>query len=109
MRAHLRPLLALLVALIPSALPGQSDGARDLKRALERLAKGEQVTGLPSADSVAKGALTVPAGTTRTGTTVAQGPIEVLGTVEGSVLSLGSDVTVRASDGRLAPPGRDDR
>ena len=61
MRAHLRPLLALLVTLIPAALPGQSDGARDLKRALERLAKGEQVTGLPSPDSVTKGALTVPA------------------------------------------------
>jgi hypothetical protein len=96
MRAHLRPLLALLVALIPSALPGQSDGSRDLKGALERLAKGEQVTGLPSADSVTKGPLTVPAGTTRKGTAVAQGPVEVLGTVEGSVVSLGGDVTVRA-------------
>jgi hypothetical protein len=96
MRAHLRPLFALLVTLIPSALPGQSDGARDLKRALERLAKGEHVVGLPTADSVTRGALTVPAGTTRQGTAVAQGPVVVLGTVEGSVVSLGSDVTVQA-------------
>ena len=66
-----------------------------MKRALERLAKGEQIVGLPSADSVVTGTLTVPAGTTRTGTTVVQGPIEVLGTVEGSVVSLGSDVIVR--------------
>ena len=95
MRAHLRPLLALLVTLIPTALWGQSGGARDLKDALERLAKGEQITGLPVADSVAKGTLTIPAGTTRQGTAVAQGAIVVLGTVEGSVVSLGSDVTVR--------------
>ena len=96
MRAHLRPLLALLVSLIPSALWGQSDGARELNRALERLAKGEQIAGLPTADSVVKGTLTVAAGTTRKGTAVAQGPVVVLGTVEGSVVSLGSDVTVSA-------------
>jgi hypothetical protein len=96
MRAHLRPLLTLLVTLIPSALWGQSDGTRDLDRALERLAKGEHVTGLPKADSVTKGTLTIPAGTTRTGTAVAQGPVVVLGTVEGSVVSLGADVTIPA-------------
>jgi hypothetical protein len=96
MRAHLRPLLALLVSLIPSALLGQSNGQRDLERSLERLAKGEQIAGLPKADSVVKGTLTVPAGTTRKGTAVAQGPVMVLGTVEGSVVSLGADVTVAA-------------
>jgi hypothetical protein len=96
MRAHLRPLLALLVSLIPSALSGQSNGQRDLERSLERLAKGEQIAGLPKADSVVKGTLTVPAGTTRKGTAVAQGPVMVLGTVEGSVVSLGADVTVAA-------------
>jgi len=94
MHAHLRPLLALLATLIPSALWGQSDGTRDLDRALERLAKGEQVTGLPKADSVTKGTLTIPAGTTRKGTAVAQGPVVVLGTVEGSVVSLGADVRI---------------
>ena len=96
MHAHLRPLLALLATLIPSALWGQSDGTRDLDRALERLAKGEQVTGLPKADSVTKGTLTIPAGTTRKGTAVAQGPVVVLGTVEGSVVSLGADVRIPA-------------
>lgn len=94
MRAHLRPLLVLLATLIPSALWGQSDGTRDLDRALERLAKGEQITGLPKADSVTKGPLTIPAGTTRTGTAVAQGAVVVLGTVEGSVVSLGADVRI---------------
>ena len=94
MRAHLRPLLALLVTLIPSALWGQSDGTGDLNRALERLTKGEQIAGLPTVDSVTKGTLTVPAGTTHKGTAVAQGPVIVLGTVEGSVVSLGSDVSV---------------
>jgi hypothetical protein len=94
MRAHLRPLLVLLATLIPSALWGQSDGTRDLDRALERLAKGEQITGLPRADSVTKGTLTIPAGTTRKGTAVAQGPVVVLGMVEGSVVSLGGDVRI---------------
>jgi hypothetical protein len=96
MRAHLRPLLVLVAALIPSALWGQSDSTRELNRALERLAKGEQLAGLPSADSVTKGTLIVPAGTTRKGTAVAQGPVVVLGTVDGSVVSLGADVTVKA-------------
>ena len=96
MRAHLRPLLVLLATLIPSALWGQSDGTRELNRALERLAKGEQVAGLPPADSVTKGTLVVPLGTSRKGTVVAQGPVVVAGNVDGSVVSLGSDVTVSA-------------
>ena len=95
MRAHLRPLLVLLVSLIPSALWAQSDGTRDLSRALERLAKGEQITGLPQVDSVTRGARVVPAGTSVKGSVVAQGPVEVAGTVDGSVVSLGGDVTVR--------------
>jgi hypothetical protein len=95
MRAHLRPLLALLAVLIPSALFGQSGDKRELSRALERLAKGEQIAGLPPADSVTRGARAVPAGATVTGTIVAQGAVEVAGTVDGSVVSLGGDVTVR--------------
>src|SRR5215207_648659 len=95
MRAHLRPLLVFLAALIPSALLGQSGDTRELSRVLERLAKGEQIAGLPPADSVVKGTLTVPAGTTRHGSVVAQGPVIVNGTVDGSAVSLGSDVTVR--------------
>jgi hypothetical protein len=95
MRAHLRPLLALLAVLIPSALFGQSGDTRELSRALERLAKGEQIAGLPPADSVTRGARAVPAGATVTGTIVAQGAVDVAGTVDGSVVSLGGDVTVR--------------
>jgi hypothetical protein len=95
MRPHLRALLTLLAALLPSALCAQSDSTRELNRALERLARGEQIAGLPPADSVAPGDRTVPAGTTVHSTIVARGPIEVAGTVEGSVVSLGGDVTVR--------------
>lgn len=95
MRAHLRPLLALLLALIPSALMGQSGDRQELSRALERLAKGEQIAALPPVDSVARGARAVPAGATVKGTIVAQGAVDVAGTVDGSVVSLGGDVTVR--------------
>ena len=94
MRAHLRPLLVLLLALIPSALRAQSNDTGEVERALERLAKGEQIAGLPRADSVTRGARVVSAGTTVRGTVVAQGPVEVAGTVEGSVVSLGADVSV---------------
>lgn len=95
MRPRLRALLVLLAATLPSALHAQSDSARALSRALERLAKGEQITGLPPVDSVAPGGRVVPAGTTVRGTIVARGPVEVAGTVEGSVVSLGGDVIVR--------------
>ena len=95
MRAYLRPLLVLLVTLIPSTLWAQAGGERDLNRALERLAKGEQITGLRPADSVTRGPRVIPAGTTVRGSVVVQGPVDVAGTVEGSVVSLGADVTVR--------------
>jgi Polymer-forming cytoskeletal len=96
MRSHLRALLILIAAIVPSALWGQSDSTRDLKRVLEQLAKGEQIQGLPPADSVAPAGRVVPAGATVTGTIVARGPVDVAGTVEGSVVSLSGDVTVRA-------------
>jgi hypothetical protein len=96
MRPHLRALFALLAVLIPSALWAQADSTRELKSVLERLAKGEQVQGLPPADSVAPGPRNVPAGTTVRGTIVARGPIDVAGTVEGSVVSLSGNVTVHA-------------
>jgi hypothetical protein len=95
MGARLRPLLLLVAALIPSALWGQSSDTRDVRGALERLAKGEQIADLPAPDSVSSGARVVPAGATVRGTIVAQGPVDVAGTVEGSVVSLGGDVTVR--------------
>jgi hypothetical protein len=96
MRPHLRTLLALLAALLPSALWAQADSARELSRILERLAKGEQIQGLPPADSVAPGARAVPAGSTVKGSIVARGPVDVSGVVEGSVVSLTGDVTVHA-------------
>jgi hypothetical protein len=96
MRPHLRALFALLAALLPSALWAQSSNARELTRILERLEKGEQIQGLPSADSVAPGARAVPAGSTVKGTIVARGPVDVSGTVEGSVVSLSGNVTVHA-------------
>ena len=100
MRSHLLALFALLAALLPSALRAQSDGTRDLNRILEQLEKGEQIQGLPKADSIAPGARAVPAGTTVRGTIVARGPIDVSGTVEGSVVSLTGNVNVR-SGGRV--------
>jgi bactofilin len=118
MRPHLRALLALLAALLPSALRAQSDSTRELSRVLERLAKGEQIQGLPPADSVAPAGRVVPAGTTVHGTIVARGPVDVGGTVEGSVVSLSGDVTVRptgrvtgdavAVAGRITADGRVD-
>jgi hypothetical protein len=89
-----RLLLVLLATLLPSVLAAQQGDARSVKQALERLAKGEQIADLPPADSVAPGGRVVPAGTTAVGTIVARGPVEVAGTVEGSVVSLGGDVTV---------------
>ena len=84
------------LTLIPSALwgavgrrarAGSGAGAAREGRADHRSAESGQ--------RVATGTLTIPAGTTGKGTVVAQGPVVVLGTVEGSVVSLGGDVTVR--------------
>src|SRR6478735_2749179 len=96
MRPHLRALLTVVIAILPSALWAQSDSTRDLTRVLERLAKGEQIQGLPPADSVSPAGRIVPSGSTVTGTIVARGPVDVSGTVNGSVVSLSGDVTIRA-------------
>jgi hypothetical protein len=95
MRPHRRLFLVLLATLLPSALVAQKGDAGSVKQALERLAKGEQIANLPPADSVAPAGRVVPAGTTVVGTIVARGPVDVAGTVEGSVVSLGGDVIVR--------------
>jgi len=95
MRSPLRAALVFLAALLPSALAAQASSTADVGQALQQLAKGEQISGLPLADSVSPGARIVPAGSTVKGTIVARGPVDVAGTVEGSVVSLGSDVTVR--------------
>ncbi len=95
MRSPLRAAVVFLAALLPSALAAQASSTADVGQALQQLAKGEQISGLPPADSVSPGARTIPAGSTVKGTIVARGPVDVAGTVEGSVVSLGSDVTVR--------------
>jgi hypothetical protein len=95
MRAHL--LLALLPALsvpVPGLLRAQDSVRAGIARDLERLAKSESVSGLPRADSVTIGQRAIPAGTTVRGTVVARGPVVVGGRVEGTVVSLGGDVTV---------------
>jgi hypothetical protein len=92
-------LLALPALLRAQAPPAPTTGTRagsqaDNARDLERLAKGERMTGLPPADSVTNGPRRIPAGTTVKGSVVARGPVDVLGTVTGSVVSLAGDVTV---------------
>jgi hypothetical protein len=82
----------LAQAAAPAAVP--STTRADNARALERLAKGEHITPLPPPDSIIAGARRIPAGTTVKGTVVARGPVEVLGVVTGSVVSLSGDVTV---------------
>lgn len=95
MRAPLAALLGLV--LLPGLLAAQGAVRADDARDLERLAKLERITDLPPADSVSPAGRTVPAGTTVRGTIVARGAVVVAGRVEGSVVSLGGDVTV--SDG----------
>lgn len=94
MSARIRTLVTAFLAILPGALVAQGAGRADLIRDLERLDKGERIAGLPPADSVTPGPRTVNAGTTASGTIVAQGPIHVYGRVEGSAVSLGGDVVV---------------
>ncbi|MDB4912976.1 MAG: hypothetical protein JWM95_620 [Gemmatimonadetes bacterium] len=94
MGAGARSIGAALVCFLPGLVIAQGASRANLSRDLERLSKGELISGLPPADSVSPGPRTIPAGTTVRGTVVAQGPIEVLGRVEGSVVSLAGDVTV---------------
>ena len=101
--------------LVPAAA-GAQDAARSGNAGdLERLAKVELISDLPPADSVAPGGRVVPAHAVLTGTVVARGPIEVAGRVNGSVVSLAGDVTIRAGGlvtgdavavgGRVIPDG----
>ncbi len=94
MSAQYRHLFAVLLAVAPAALSAQATRSAELSRDLDRLAKGEQLAGLPPADSVTPGSRTIPAGATVNGTVVARGPVEVFGRVAGSVVSLTGDVTV---------------
>ena len=85
-------LLALMAA--PCALSAQGASRTDVVRDLDRLQRGEQIAGLPVADSVTTGGRTIAAGAVAKGTIVARGPVDVFGRVEGSVVSLSGDVTV---------------
>jgi hypothetical protein len=85
---------ATLLVVVPSLLASQQAPRSPNERDLERLRVGEQIANLPPADSVAAGARTVAAGTTVKGTVVARGSVDVFGRVEGSVVSLTSDVNV---------------
>jgi hypothetical protein len=94
MSARTRTLVAAWLSFLPGALVAQGASRADLNRDLQRLAKGEQIVGVPPVDSVAPGARTIPVNTTVHGTVVAQGPVDVSGRVEGSVVSLHGDVNV---------------
>lgn len=96
MRAH--PSLLALVALVPAALGAQTGGGaatrQQNQRDLDRLTI-EAIADLPPADSITPGGRTIPAGSAVHGTIVARGPVVVAGRVDGSVVSLAGDVTVR--------------
>lgn len=94
MTARTRTLISALLFLLPGALVAQGASGAGLSRDLERLRKGEQIAGVPPADSVSPGARSIAAGTTVKGTIVARGPVDVFGRVDGSVVSLAGDVTV---------------
>ena len=94
MPARVRKLAIALVVFLPLSLAAQGTRNANLSRDLERLSKGERIAGIPSADSVTAGPRSIAAGVTVHGTVVAQGPVDVIGRVEGSVVSLSGDVTV---------------
>ena len=94
MTPGVRTLVTALLALFPSALAAQGASDAGLSRDLDRLKKGEQIAGIPPADSVSPSGRSIAAGTTVTGTVVARGPVEVYGRVDGSVVSLAGNVTV---------------
>ena len=66
-----------------------------LKRLVDRFRRDPEGVALPSADQVAMGGKTVPAGTEVAGpVAVAGGPLHVYGTVTGDAIAIGSDVIV---------------
>ncbi|MEO7455702.1 MAG: hypothetical protein ABIY52_05525 [Gemmatimonadaceae bacterium] len=92
MATRVRFLVAAFLLAAPAALCAQ-DSARTSgpNRDIDRLVKGE---GIARPATVATGAQVVPAGTTVTGSVVAQGQVDVSGRVVGSVVSLTGDVIV---------------
>jgi hypothetical protein len=66
-----------------------------LKRLVDRFRRDPEGVSLPTADQVAMGGKTVPAGTEVAGpVAVAGGPLHVYGTVNGDAIAIGSDVVV---------------
>ena len=94
MRAS-RIVTVALAVVAPALLLAQRSDRDAIARTLTRLRAGEQIAGLPPVDSVSPAGRVVPAGSVVRGTVVARGPVDVLGRVEGSVVSLAGDVTVR--------------
>ena len=94
MRAS-RLVAAALALLAPALLLAQRTDRAEVARNLGRLNAGEHITGLPPVDSVAPAGRVIPAGSVVRGTVVARGPVDVAGRVEGSVVSLTGDVTIR--------------
>ena len=94
MNSRTHALVGAVILVFPGALGAQGTARTDVNRDLERLSRNEAIADLPVADSVAPGARSISAGSTVHGTVVARGPIDVLGRVEGSVVSLSGDVTV---------------
>lgn len=92
-----RHALLAIGLVLPGALGAQSapqSSRAGLARDLRQLAQGEQLAGLPPADSVTDGARVVPAGAVVRGSVVARGPVDISGVVDGNVVSLGGDVRV---------------
>jgi hypothetical protein len=94
MRPHLWVVCSLGVAL-PALAAAQKTRPGTNAGDLERLAKVEFIRDLPPVDSVAAGGLSISQKSTHEGTVVARGPVLVGGRVNGSVVSLGGDVTVQ--------------
>jgi hypothetical protein len=83
-----------ILAAVPCALGAQGSARADATSDLERL-KAESIAGLSASDSISSAGRTIPAGSTVHGNVLARGPVVVAGRVEGSVVSLAGDVTVR--------------
>ena len=93
-----RAALASIILIFPALAAAQqpSEGSRRaLERDLRWSAQDRQMPALPSLDSIASGALTVPAGQTRVGPVVtSNGDLEVRGTVRGDVVAFDGNVVV---------------
>lgn len=89
-------MVLILALLVSGVLGAQSVRAPDseLRRDLDRLARGELVAGLPGPDGVTEGPRTIAAGTLVRGAVVSRGPVDVSGTVDGTVVSLAGNVRV---------------